>query len=81
MAEATTQVHRTGRKVKSYKLEVSYTIQAEMRDVFSDGSVDTYGSSTGERLSINDTFDLTDASSLTAVLHKIDAVHQVLRPE
>ena len=74
------------RRVKRYKLEVSYTISAAMYEVCDDGSDlpdgrSAYGSGTNERLSIQDSFDLANAVALTDVLAKIDQVHQVIKAD
>ncbi len=65
-------------EVKRYKLRVQYEITAELYEN-SEPVAQQYGRQT-ERLTIDDTFDLKDATDLTAVLAKIDAVHKVLKP-
>ena len=67
-------------EIKRFKLEIRYDISAEMVRHDGNGNVETYGRSTGERLSIQDTFDLPNSMALTDVLTKINAIHEVIKP-
>lgn len=65
---------------KRYQLAVRYEIQSRTVDIDDDGrEVGGYGYN-GERLIIEDTFDLATAMKLTEVLAKIDQIHDVIKP-
>ncbi len=70
------------RTVKRYKLTTRYEISAVMVELDDDGEPvpHTARQDYNERLTIEDSFDLADAITLTAVLAKIDTIHSIIRP-
>ena len=62
--------------MKVYKLQIRYEVTSYERPEREGG----YDQMTGERLSIDDTFDIADAMSLTKLLSLIDAMHDSIKP-